>query len=156
MGVVRKVRKVVREEAMKPSDGEVEFLRSVELRLGAGTRARVANIEAKRRERGTEIVATVEVRATVTMGDAGNVGTLARCDACGADAPPPDDDGLWYILQNHDGDRIVCPVPEAEANADPERDQYPAPGWMRIGDGKVCGECYAAAQKALKGRKRKP
>lgn len=138
---------------MRPSDGEVEFLKAVELRLGAGTRVRIARIDARRRGDDTEIAATLEVRATVALG---NGAAHRRCGGCGAEAQPPDKDGLWYILQNHDGNRLVFPVPEAEAYAEPERDQYPAPGWKRLGEKEVCGECWEVAQKALRARRGKP
>jgi hypothetical protein len=140
---------------MKPSDGEVEFLRAVELRLGAGTRVYVARIEAKKRGEDTEIFAVLEARATVTIADPKKYQDLATCGACGAPAPPPDNDGLWYILQNHDGNRLLFPVPEGEAHKEPERDQYPAPGWKMLGDKVVCSECWEAAHKALKARGKK-
>lgn len=139
---------------MKPSDGEVECLRAVELRLGAGTKAKITHIAATQRGTEAEIVATLELRATVTLGNSATI-PFARCGACGAVAPPPDNDGLWYIIQNHDGDRIVFPVPEKEAEQEPERDQYPVPGWHRLEEMIVCGTCHAAMLRALKARKKR-
>lgn len=79
------------------------------------------------------ITATLEVEAYSTL----VAGVCARCDA---PAPPPDDDGLWYILENHDGNRLLFPRGE-DAYWKPERDSYPAPGWETLMGHPYCAEC---------------
>lgn len=118
---------------------------------GAGTHVRILALaqtahppSATRDYPTMTIAATVELTATVGVG-------RPCCDGCQARAPAPaDDDALWFILENHDGNRVV--FADAEDIRD-ERDQYPVKGWVRYADVLLCPDCVAAVAAALKARK---
>lgn len=118
---------------------------------GAGTHVRILALtqtpcspSAMRDYPTMTITATVELTATVGVG-------RPRCDGCQARTPAPaDDDALWFILKNHDGNRVVFADAEDIRN---ERDQYPVKGWVRYADVLLCPDCVAAVAATLRARK---
>lgn len=89
------------------------------------------------------ITATIELTATVGI-------VRTACSGCKARAPAPaDDDALWFILENHDGNRLV--FADAE-DAQDERDRYPVKGWVKGAGGMLCPDCVAAVTAVLAAR----
>lgn len=128
-----------------------EFYTRGPLPLGSGTRVRILDLacaymprtENAPNQRPIRITAHLEVTADVTLV------RNRSCAICGARALDPDPDGLWYIMENHDGDRLVFPYPEAEAFAHADRDRYPVTGWERINDEIHCAECVVEVRAAV-------
>lgn len=89
------------------------------------------------------ITATIELTATVGI-------VRTACSGCKARAPAPaDDDALWFILENHDHNRLV--FADAE-DAQDERDRYPVKGWVKGAGGMLCPDCAAAVAAVLAAR----
>jgi hypothetical protein len=126
------------------------------LDLGAGTLVEIVSLqmvslglaEGGVRERRIHIEATLHVSAEV-----GLVGR--KCSMCDRPTTAPDNDALWYMLENHDGERLVFPHPEEAAHADKERDVWPVQGWAELNGELACGECATAARVALAALKHK-
>ena len=71
---------------------------------------------------------------------------------CGKPAPMPDEEGMLFILRNHDGERLCFPD---EEGCEEERDRYPVPGWGHVdgADGEAvlaCGDCCDAVRGAVR------
>lgn len=65
------------------------------------------------------------------------------CRICGKAPPLPDQRGAEFILDNHDGERLIFPQDE---DVEPERDRYPVTGWKKVKIGSnleaiLCPEC---------------
>lgn len=118
---------------------------------GAGTGVRILTLaqtlapaSTSRHHPTLTITATVELTATVGV-------ARTACAGCGVAAPAPaDDDALWFIVENHDHNRLV--FADAE-NAQDERDRYPVKGWTQGAGGVLCAGCTAAVASALAARK---
>jgi hypothetical protein len=131
------------------------------LTFGAGTLVEIASLRAvsvgqadgRLKERRIRIEATLRVSAEVELVE-------AKCSVCETPTPAPDDDALWYLLENHDGARLVFPYPEEAAHVDGERDMWPVQGWGEVNGEVACGGCVKAAREAVaqlkQKRRRKP
>lgn len=128
--------------------------------LGAGTKVCILDIRQEpwndnspgRREGDlpVRVVAVVELSAEVVL-----MPNYTHCHTCGVVPGLPDNDGLWYVLQNHDGKRLLFPRAEDVSYEEPERDSYPAIGWEMI-DGKMnCGACVSAIRESIETLKTK-
>lgn len=111
------------------------------LKLGNGTKVNILSLSSEQVGKTSgqiRVYATVELEATVEV-----VREFKHndCSTCGATASMPDRDGLWYILENHDGSRLLFPQAEEEAYRHPERDSYPAPGWRVFEGALTCPDC---------------
>lgn len=123
------------------------------IKLGGLTNVEIVDLQgaehpdpASHRDTLLTVTATLKVKATVGLIKGGSVW---QCSVCDGKAPSPDDDALWYILQNHDGGRLVFPGPEA-IHSSPERDSYPVTGWTELaGGGLVCVECRAELDEVM-------
>lgn len=130
------------------------YLHDRGLDLGAGTTIvikdlRMETIKAGEKEKHVRIVAAVDLVAETTL-------VLSyKCKTCGASPSDPDNDGLWYILENHDGHRLSFPYAEDEAHREAERDRFPVPGWRTVNDEMNCGPCADELEAAMETVKRK-
>ncbi len=110
--------------------------------VGNGTEVEVMELDATvdSDKKGMMIIATVKLAAWVGLDK------VHPCSCCDAVPPAPNDyDALWFILENHDGGRLVFPSPEGCNN---ERDCYPVTGWEKGPDGMVCPECQKELDEA--------
>ena len=76
------------------------------------------------------------------------------CSVCGETAPMPNADGLRFLIENHDGDRLCFAM---EGDCEDERDRYPVKGWERVSDWLTCASCAAElgkAREAIRAKKR--
>lgn len=135
------------------------------LKLGGQTQVEIVDIEQCRdttRRSALSPYDRITITATVKLTVTSAVERL-KCAGCDAVSPWPDDhDALWYIVENHDGDRILFPRPctqedRLEDGDDAGRDQYPVIGWKEIRDKTYCAECAVEVDEALAavGAKRK-
>lgn len=97
------------------------------------------------------ISAVIEVSFESTLVRSGE---YISCSVCGSEAPMPDADGLAFLLEYHDGDRLCSADLE---DCEPDRDRYPVKGWERISDGRTCPSCVtelAKAREVIRAKKR--
>lgn len=69
------------------------------------------------------------------------------CDGCGAIPPEPDLDGMFFILENHSGQRIVFAHEEGTSE---RTDCYPVTGWREIDHKLYCGACAAEVESTIR------
>lgn len=62
------------------------------------------------------------------------------CTFCGVTTPPPDRPALVFVLQHHDGQRLLAADAE---DCYPERDRWPVTGWKSVDGTLACGCCSA-------------
>jgi len=124
------------------------------LKVGADTRVQIKELQKEfppkpdwvgGGEKLLRIRATVELVADVVL-------VAGECAGCETKSPLPDDDGLWFLVENHDGNRLVFPM---EEDCEGERDRYPVPGWGRFNAELYCETCLKEVQAAVKNLKRK-
>ena len=73
-----------------------------------------------------------------------------KCAVCERPPPGPDLDGLWYLIENAEHNRLVFPgAGDVEGN----RDTWPVPDWVRRQGELVCGECSQELQAAREAAK---
>jgi hypothetical protein len=110
------------------------------LRLGRGTHVDILAISI---ENGAEDHLSV-IKSTVLLSARAKLAS-GHCSICERPTDPPDADSLWFVLENHDGDRLLFP---SDHSVD-ERDRWPVPGWESTTEGDmVCPECLFELEKA--------
>ncbi len=77
----------------------------------------------------------------------------AKCSRCDALAPQPDASVAEYILENHDGNRLLFPRAAHVLAAHPERDSYPLIGWTQSSSTLLCPPCTKELEAFLKGKR---
>jgi rubredoxin len=126
------------------------------LPLGAGTEVEIASLKAVGLGRAASGAKEHRIRIEATLRVSAVVGVIKRkCSMCDAVTPSPDADALWFMLENHDGERLCFPRAEEEAHSEEERDMYPAQGWAEIDGDLVCEACAKATREALAALKHK-
>lgn len=131
------------------------------LKLGRHTDVEVLSLETAAYPGGRDpTYTTLEITATIKLTARGGFPITAVpyhvCEGCGAvPSLPSTYDALWFVMENHDGDRLI--FPDAE-DCDEERDRYPVVGWTKTvvddENSLLCPDCTEAVKATLKSRKR--
>ncbi len=132
------------------------------LKLGAGTRVEILNISHDPYVRLNTLgqplpppaPGYIPIRITATLRLTAEVTVLdnKQCSVCNAKPGLPDTVGMWFLMENHDDDRLVFPDEEKVA---PERDCYPVSGWEILDDNLLCPKCVTDVRDFLRNKKTK-